>query len=69
MDKQTEHEERLHNHYAAIESENFSLKRQLVSKNKQIGALKSSYKALNDKYKRFTEHRKPRFRNNGSGGK
>ena len=65
MHQQTEHEERLYEHYKAIEDENFHLKRQLVNKNKQIRALKASYRALNDKYKKLVEQRKPRFRNNG----
>lgn len=69
MHQQTEHEQRMHDHYAAIEDENFHLKRQLANKNKQIRALKASYRAINDKYKKLVEQRKPRFRNNNRGGK
>lgn len=69
MDRQTEHEQELWEHYNRIEAENNHLKKQLKRKNKQISNLKASYTALNKKYKRFTENRKPQYRNNGKGGK
>lgn len=69
MHQQTEHEERMYEHYKSIEDENFHLKKQLQNKNKQLRALKASYRALNDKYRKLNESRKPRFRNNGKGGK
>lgn len=69
MDNKTIQEQQAWIHYKAIESENFHLKKQLQNKNKQLRALKASYRALNDKYKKLNESRKPRFRNNGKGGK
>ena len=69
MHQLTIKEQQAWEHYKAIEDENFHLKRQLANKNKQIRGLKANYRALNDKYKRLVEARKPRFRNNGKGGK
>lgn len=56
-------------HYKAIEDENFHLKQQLRNKNKTISNMRASYSALNKKYKKLTDNQKPKFRNNGKGGK
>ena len=68
MEELTKSETLLWEHYKAIEAENYSLKRQLVHKNKEIRALKKSYSALLSKYKKLNESRKPRY-NNGKRGK
>lgn len=64
-DDLTEHEERLWEHYAKVEAENYSLKKQLKNKNKIISGWQSKYSALNRKYKTLLDHRKPKYRNNG----
>ena len=63
MDEQTVHEERMWDHYKALEAENYHLKKQLLRKNDQIRGLKASYSALNYKYKKLTENKKQRFIN------
>lgn len=65
----TEHEERMYEYYKSIEDENHSLKKQLQRKIKQLKNLRYKYKQLMKKYKQATENRKPRYRNNGKGGK
>ena len=49
--------------YEQLLSENYSLKRQLVHRNKDIKSLKSSYSALLAKYKKLTENKKPKYNN------
>jgi len=49
--------------YEQLLSENHSLKRQLVHRNKNIKALKSSYAALLAKYKKLIENKKPKYNN------
>ena len=63
MDAQTEHEERMWEHYSKLEHENHCLKRQLIRKNSELRSVKASYAALNKKYKRLTENKKQRFIN------
>lgn len=62
MEEQTAHEERMWEHYKKIEAENFHLKQQLDHKNKEIKKLR---KLVNRKQ----EQKKPRYCNNGKGGK
>ena len=64
----TQHEQRMHDNYKAIEAENYHLKNQLHRKNKQLKGLKSEYAALLSKYKKLTDNKKPRY-NNGKRGK
>jgi len=49
--------------YEKLQSENYSLKRQLIHRNKDIKSLKSSYAALLAKYKKLTENKKPKYNN------
>lgn len=69
MDKITEHEQRMFEHYKAIETENYHLKNQLKNKNNQISALKKQNSNLVKKIKKLNEGKKPRYRNNGKAGK
>ena len=50
---------------AKLEKDNYDLKNQLSNRNHQILELRAGYKALNEKYKQLTQHRKPRYRNKG----
>ena len=49
--------------YEQLLSENYSLKRQLVHRNKDIKALKSAYGSLLAKYKKLIENKKPKYNN------
>ena len=49
--------------YEQLLSENYSLKRQLVHRNKDIKALKSGYSSLLAKYKKLIENKKPKYNN------
>lgn len=50
---------------AKLEKDIYDLKNQLSNRNHQILELRAGYKALNEKYKQLTQHRKPRYRNKG----
>lgn len=50
---------------AKLEKDLYDLKNQLSNRNHQILELRAEYKALNEKYKQLTQHRKPRYRNKG----
>lgn len=50
-----------------VEADNYHLKNQLSKKNKKIDELKKEKAAILRKYK--PKKRKPRYRNNGKGGK
>lgn len=66
---QTAHEERMYEHYKRIEDENYHLKKQLYRANKNTRYWKKKYFNLERKYKKVTDNQKPRYRNNGKGGK
>ena len=66
MHQQTEHEERLYEHYKAIEDENYHLKMQLKKAHRIIRKQRKREQARIEKDRR---NRKQRFRNNGKGGK
>lgn len=59
--------ESLWDYYKKIEDENFHLKNQLNNANKKIKDLKIEKNAILKKYK--PKNRKPKYRNNGKGGK
>ena len=62
-ESRTEYEERMWNHFKAIEAENYHLKNQLANKNREIKALKKSYSALNGKYKKVMQTKKDKYNN------
>lgn len=68
-DEETLQEQSIWEHYKAIESENYYLKRQLINKNKEINKLKFEVQAWRSKYKVSIKDRKQRYRNNGKAGK
>lgn len=69
MDEQTVGDQQMWEHYNQIEAENFHLKKQLAKKNKEIKQLKHFIRVWKEKHQKLTENRKPRYRNNGKGGK
>lgn len=69
MDKITEHEQRMYDHYKAIEAENYHLKNQLKNKNKENIKLRKQNANLVKKVCKQNQDKKPRFRNNGKAGK
>jgi hypothetical protein len=69
MDAQTEREQEVWEHYDKIESENYHLKNQLARKNREIKQLKHFIRVWKNRCEALTGNRKPRYRNNGKGGK
>lgn len=67
FDIQTVEEQKAWEKYKKTEAENFHLKKQLINANKEIKSLKEEKRAILKKYK--PKNRKPRYRNNGKGGK
>ena len=58
-----ESEKRETRSYEQLQSENYSIKRQLIHRNKDIKSLKSSYAALLAKYKKLIDNKKPKYNN------
>lgn len=65
LDDKTIQEQAAWEHYAKVEKENYHLKKRLSTQSRIISEWQARYGALNKKYKAITDHRKPRFRNNG----
>lgn len=69
MDEKTLNEQSIWTYYKQIEAENYHLKKQLSHKNKEIKNLKRSIGYFKSLHKKAMENKKPKYRNNGKGGK
>lgn len=69
MDEKTLNEQNIWTYYKQIEAENYHLKKQLSHKNKEIKNQRNAITYWKNMYKKAMENKKPKYRNNGKGGK
>lgn len=69
LDNETVQEQAAWEHYAKVDAENYRLRKRLHNLEKDLKAEKKKFNGLLRKYKQQQKDRKPRYRNNGKGGK